>query len=81
MGGRDSDLKGVFDRAATRLKLAGRRRKVGWHYFRGEPRKAICICVGIPEGTMKADLASLHARLETRSRAEFVHRIYEVAGP
>ena len=81
MGERRRDpLKEIFDRAATRLNLSGRRREVAWLYFRGTPRKAICVVGRIAEGTMKCDLVSLHGRLGTSSRVDFVHRIYGIGG-
>lgn len=67
----------VFERAAKRLKLSGRRREIGRHYFLGRPVKEIRRVAKVPEGTMKRDILWLHARLESGNRAEFVHRIYE----
>lgn len=74
-------LKAVFDRAAERLKLSGRRREIGWLYFRGEKGTAICLAVKITVGTMKRELVALHGRLGTSNRAEFLHCIYENATP
>jgi DNA-binding NarL/FixJ family response regulator len=74
-------LRAVFDRAAERLRLSGRRREIGWLYFRGEPVKAIRLAVKITEGTMKREFVSLHALSGTSNRAEFVHRIYENGAP
>jgi hypothetical protein len=67
----------IFERAAKRLKLSGRRREIGRHYFLGMPVKEIRCVTKVPEGTMKRDILWLHARVESGNRAEFVHRIYE----
>ncbi len=75
---RNSDPQAVFERAAERLKLTGRRREIGKHYFLGRSGKETRCLAKVPEGTMKRDLVSLHGLLGTSSRAEFVHRIYEI---
>ncbi len=73
----DSDpRKAVWDRVADQLKLSGRRREIGWLYFRGDKATVICRAVKIAEGTMKRDLVSLHGLLATSNRVEFVHGIY-----
>jgi hypothetical protein len=80
MSGQDADsLRAVFDRAAERLKLSGRRRVVGFLYFVGRTGKEMRHAAKVTEGTMKRDLVFLHGLLRTSNRAEFVHRIYEIA--